>query len=234
MCVRIQVRERAKPLRFCNRYLVRGATDGEGGLGAGGALLCSFIEAVTAVDEFNFRRLHVTGVEVNLKIRRGLRQAFLLDARGPSVVRRGRTARLRVRLQEIRGEPRLRTLLVRVPRNIPKGDRRMAIEGTPSDAAAGLEVDLGELLFGADGGEEDAPDEAGPRSVSALADVVSGLTRFDGVSASFPAEGDEDLSLDELGEAADGPEGAARRPRPVLTDPRLRLSGSVEVPVTVR
>ena len=52
--------------------------------------------------------------------------------------------------------------------------------------------------------------------------------------ASFPAPGDEELSLDELGESADGPEGAARRSRPVLRDPKLRLSGSVEVPVEVR
>ena len=233
MCARIQVQERKKPFRFCNRYVVRGATASEEGLGAGSPMVTDFLEAVTALDEFNFRTLHVTGVEVNLKVRRGLKQAFLLDARGPDVVRRGRTARVRVKIQEIRGEPRWRTVRVRIPRNIPRGERLIALEGSPSDAAAGLEVDLGELLFGS-GEDEEQPDEAGPRSVGELAGVISGITRYDGVTASFPAPGDEDLSLEELGESADGAEGSARRSRRVLKDPKLRLSGSVPVLVDVR
>lgn len=235
MCARIEVRESRKPFRFCNRYLVRGATDGEEGLGTGGPMVSDFIEAVTVLDEFNFRTLHVTGVEVNLKVRRGLKQAFLLDVRGPSVVRRGRKARVRVKLQEVRGKPYWRTISVYVPRNVPSGERLLVLEGTASDAAAGLEVDLGELLFGSGEGEEaEEPDEAGPRTVRELREIISGLNRYDGVSARFPALGDEDLSLEELGESADGPEGAARRARPVLKDPKLRLSGSVDVPVEVR
>jgi hypothetical protein len=235
MCVRINVRERRKPFRFCNRYVARGASEGEESLGAGAPMVSDFLEAVTALDEYNFRTLHVTGVEVNLKVRRGLKQAFLLEASGPDVVRRGRTARLRVRLQEVRGEPQTRTINVRIPRDLPRGERVIALEGTPSDAAAGLEVDLSEILFGAEGeGEEEMPDEAGPRTIAELAEIIEGLTRFDGVTASFPAPGDEDLSLEELGESTDGPEGRARKPREVLRDPTLRLSGSVRVPVTVR
>ena len=234
MCARITIAERKKPFRFCNRYVLRGAIDSEDGLGAGAPMVTDFIEAVTTLDEFNFRTLHVTGVEVNLKVRRGLKQAFLLDAEGPDTIRRGRTARIRVKLQEVRGEPYTRTIRVRVPRSIPRGDRIIAIEGTPSDAAAGLEVDLGELLFGSGEGEDEEIDEAGPRTVSELAEIIESLERFDGVTASFPAPGDEDLSLEELGESADGPEGAARRPREILRDPTLRLSGSVEVPVTIR
>lgn len=221
MCARIEVRESKKPFRFCNRYLVRGASEGEEALGAGAPMVNDFIEAVTALDEFNFRTLHITGVEVNLKVRRGLKQAFLLDARGPSVVRRGRKAKVRVKLQEIRGKAYWRTISVSVPRNVPSGERLLVLEGSPSDAAAGLEVDLGELLFGSgEGDEPEQSDEAGPRTISELLKVVSSLSRYDGVSASFPAPGDE--------------EGSARRPRPVLRDPKLRLSGSVEVPVDVR
>jgi hypothetical protein len=199
-------------------------------------MVTDFIEAVTAVDEYNFRTLHVTGVEVNLKLRRGLKQAFMLDARGPSVVRRGRRARVRVKLQEVRGEAKWRTINVRIPRDIPRGERVIALEGTPSDAAAGLEVDLGELLFGAEGegGDEETFDEAGPRTIAELAEIVSGLTRYDGVTATFPAPGDEDLSLEELGESSDSAEGRAREPREVYRDPTLRLSGSVQVQVTVR
>jgi hypothetical protein len=238
MCARITVRERKKPLRFCNRYVTRGAASGEENLGAAGPMVTDFLEAVTALDEFNFATLHVTGVEVNVKVRRGLKQAFLLDAEGPSTVRRGRTARVRVKIQKVRGKAEWRTIKVRIPRGIPRGERVIALEGTPSDAAAGLEIDLGELLFGSGeegaDGETDESDEAGPRTIASLARSISGLSRYDGVLASFPASGSENLTLEELGEDADGPEGVARRPREVHRDRSLRLSGSVSVPVTVR
>lgn len=235
MCVRIAVAQRKKPLRFCNRYVTRSSDGDEAGLGAGAPMVADFVEAVTAVDEFNFANLTVTGVEVNMKVRRGLRQAFILDADGPTSVRRGRDARLRVKLQEVRGKARWRTVNVHVPKGMPTGDRLLALDGTPSDAAAGLEVDLGELLFGA-GGEEGGgvPDEAGPRTVAALAEAVASITRFDGVTASFlPADEQELAAIEEGGGTTTGPEGVAQKSREVLRDPELRLSGSVRIPVSV-
>jgi hypothetical protein len=220
MCVRFAIRERRAPLRFCNRYVVRTAADSEEGLGAGAPMVGDFAEAVTAIDEFNFATLHITGVEVNLKLRRGLKQAFMLDAEAPRVVRRGRTARVRVKVQEIRGRPRWRTLKVPVPRDLGRGEHALVLQGTPSDAAGGLEADLGELLFGEGGAPgEGEVDEAGPRTVEDLAEVVAGIGRFDGVTAAFVSEEDD----------LEGVEG-----RPVLRDPAVRLSGTVQVPVRVR
>jgi hypothetical protein len=226
LCARIQVRERRKPFRFCNRYVTRSAAEDnalEGGnLGAGGAMAADFAEAAIAIDEFNFAELHVTDVDVNIKLRRGLRQAFLLEVQGPSSVRRGSTARLRVKVQEVRGTPRWRTLRVRVPADAPRGERELTLTGAPADSAAGLEVDLGELLF--DGSGEAVPaedlDEAGPRTIDSLARSIARISRYDGVLASFLEPGDDE-----------GPGAGARR---VLRDPELRLSGSVRLDVTVR
>src|SRR3712207_5242651 len=134
MCARIQLRERRKPLRFCNRYVTRtgGAEEGEA-LGVAGPMAADFAEAVLQIDEFNFRTLHVVGAEVNMKVRRGLRQAFLIDADGPSTVRRGRTYRIRVKLQQVRGPAETKTIRVRVPRGMPSGERDLVLQGAPSD-----------------------------------------------------------------------------------------------------
>jgi hypothetical protein len=238
MCAQITVRERKEPLRFCNRYIARGASEDEtGGLGVGGPMVGDFVEAVTALDEFNFATLHVTGVEVGIRVRRGLQQAFLLRGRAPDVVRRGRTVPVRVRLQRVRGEPETRTVRVRVPRGMPSGSRTLVLEGTPADSGGNVELDLSELLFGsepAEDEEKEVNDEAGPRTIASLARVIARLGRKDGVKASFePPEGD-DTSLEDLGEDASGPEGIARRPREVLRDPDLRISGRIEIPVEVR
>jgi hypothetical protein len=236
MCVQIGLRERPKkPLRFCNRYVTRGAAEEEGGLGVGGPMAADFVQAVTEVDEFNFATLRVTDVGVTIKVRRGLRQAFLLKGSGPRTVRRGRTATFRVRIQEVRGEPTTRTIRVRVPRGMPRGDRLLTLEGAPADTGGDVELDLAELLFGADpsGDESEGGDEAGPRTVSALARIVKGIGRYDGVLASFDPPDADLLDIEDEFET-EGPEGVARRPREVLRDPSLRLSGRVRIPVYVR
>ena len=232
MCVRITVAERKAPLRFCNRYLSRGASGDTGEtLGVGAPMTTDFVDAVTAVDEFNFKTLHITGVEANIKIRRGLRQAFLLDAEGPAVVHRGRKARVRVKVEEVRGPARWRTLNVYIPKNVPRGERDLVLEGTPSDAAAGLEVDLGALLFGSSDasgdGSADATDEAGPRTLDGLAKSVADVSRYDGVTASFLAPG---TSQDDLSGSGAGHD---RHQVDVLRDPDARLSGTVQIPVIV-
>jgi hypothetical protein len=222
LCVRIQLAQRRRPLRFCNRYVTRSASDEDRTLGVGAPMVGDLLDAVTAVDAFNFAALRITAVEMNVKVRRGLRQAFLLDVRAPRVVRRGRTARVRVRVQPIGGRARWRTVPVQVPRGIPRGRRMLTLSGTPADTAGLGEADLS-VLFGEDG---DA-DEAGPRTVAALAAKVAALGRYDGVRASFPAPGG-------AGRGTPAAERLARRARPVLRDPALRLSGTVRAPVLVR
>jgi hypothetical protein len=223
MCAKITVRERKEPFKFCNRYVTRGASEDEaGGLGVGGPMVGDFIEAVTAMDDYNFAALHVTGVEVGIRVRRGLRQAFLLKGSAPDVVRRGRTIRVRARIQQVRGRAVTRTVRVRVPRGMPAGERLLTLEGAPADTGGNLEIDLSELLFGAeeeqDGAEDEGGDEAGPRTIRSLAKVIDRLERYDGVQASFDPPDGDDTSLEDLGEERGGPESIARKRRNVLRD----------------
>jgi len=174
----------------------------------------------------------LTGVEVNLRLRRDLRQAFLLGASAPDVVRRGRTVRVRVRVRHVDGAARTMTVRVRVPRGMPAGPRDLVLTGTAADAGGGGEnaleaiLDLGSL-------EEEGPeDETGPRNVAALRRAVADLAREDGVTASFRAPGEAPQELGE--DEPEGPEGIATRERQVLRDPGLRISGSARVTVEVR
>lgn len=230
MCVRIGLQGQDRPLRFCNTY-VGGTPGGLQGL-AGGPLVQDFAAAARLVDEFRFGPLVLTGVEVNLRLRRDLRQAFLLDASAPGTVRRGRTIRVRVRLRRVDGPAATRTIRVRVPRGMPAGPRELVLTGAAADAGGGGEdaleevLDLGALL------EEEPEDETGPRDVAALRRAVADLAREDGVTASFRPPG---APADEAGEEEPGgAEGIARRERQVLRDPGLRISGSARVLVEVR
>lgn len=230
MCAWFRFASEAKALKFCNRYVTRGAGDEGFSFGAGGPMATDLAEAVSLIDSYEFGTLHLASVDVNLTVRRGLRQAYMLRARAPSVVRRGRTARVRVLTQVVRGERAWRTLRVRVPRRIPAGPRQLTLRGPDTDSADVFTIDLDELLFG--DGEEDA---AGPRSVGELREAVAAIGRYDGVTASFqPLEEDDDLG--DLGEEEEvgGAEGRARRPRRVFRDPELRLSGVVRAHVLVR
>ena len=231
MCARITVAERPKPMRFCNRYLTRvGGGDAETGLGAAVPMVGDFLDAVTRIDEYNFARLHVSGVEVNVKVRRGLRQAFMLKGRAPQTVRRGRKIKVRVRIHEVRGEARWITVPVRVPRRMPRGERELTLTGSPSDDGGVFEIDLADLLFGEEE-EGGATDEAGPRTVKALAKSIGRIKRYDGVTVSFkePGGGDFDEFEDPVGR-----ERIAQRERRTYRDPELRLSGELRIPVRVR
>lgn len=222
MCARVDlVASPGKPLRFCNTYV--GGGGGVQGL-VGGPMVADFTALATALDAYRFGPLQVAGVEVYLRLRRSLRQAFLLSARGPAIVRRGRTVRLRLRVQRVDGPASTRTVRVRVPSGTPRGRRTLTLTGTSADVSGGgqdaLEtvIDLSSLL-------DDTPDPdggAGPRTVAALRADVARIHRYDGVTAAFVRPGVEA-----------GP-GSAAAGSPVYRDPQLRLSGAVSVPVIVR
>ena len=230
MCAWFRLTGKPSPLRFCNRYVMRDAgVSATGELGAGGAMVADLVEAIALIDGFDFATLDLENVEVNLTLRRGLSQAFMLRVRGPRVMRRGRTVRVRVLVQGVRGGRAWRTMRVRVPRGMPSGPRMLRLRGTDVDEAGVLEIDLAEALFG---DFDEGP--TGPRTIAALRKAVGGIGRYDGVEASFPPPPE----LDDLGDFGEeelrGPEGIARRPREVFRDPELRLSGTVRMRVFVR
>jgi hypothetical protein len=209
LCMAVTLRESARPLRFCNTYAVNGPVpDGLAGLaaadaGAGAAVL----------ESYRFGTLHPTNVEVGLRVRRGLRQAFIEGATAPARVRRGRTIRVRLHLRRTgTGARSTRTIRLRVPRDAPAGERTLRLRGTPADEGADPEAeDGGDLvvLFEEEGGGDDP----GPGSLPAQRRAFAGLARYAGVRATF---------------------GGGRPLRPAYRDPGLRITGEARVPITIR
>ncbi|MCW3041017.1 MAG: hypothetical protein JWM31_2922 [Solirubrobacterales bacterium] len=226
MCMRITLKERPKPLRFCNTY-----SGGSLGTGAGAPLIADFGGASSQLDAYNFGPLHITGAEVYIKLRRSLRQAYLLSASAPHRVRRGSTIRVRVLAQRVNGPQLRRTIKVRIPSTTPLGRRRVQLDGTPGDGSGSLEDALtGILDLGGSAGQDDGG--TGPRNVTALAKGIEGIHRYDGVTAAItPLSGASSDNPD--APTPSGAEAAAQKPQQAYRDPELRLSGTAHVNVTV-
>lgn len=208
MCVRIGLRELARPARFCNRYVGAYGADAEGG--AGGPFVTDLADALLALDDFGFGTPHVTSVDVALDVERGMRLALLRSVRGPDVLRRGTTAKLRLELQHYRGSRFTRTVGLRVPRDARRGPQRVAVQGTAPDG--GFEDELVVELVDSLDGKADGRDAA-PKSFAQLARRIAGIHRFDGVRVQV---------------------GRKARPRALLTDPELRIGGQASYRARVR
>ena len=224
MCVRIELRERRAPLRFCNRYV-------GGGPGPNGAAIADVGAAVGLVDAYELEVLHVERMEINLKLRRSFPQATLLSVAAPEVARRGTTIPVRLTMRVLRGPKVTRTIRVRIPRGVPVGERRLQLDGASADSGGAEDalteiIDLGDIA-------PDGEEQGGPKTVTELAKAVSDLGRYDGLLASFPPPGTITVS-DELAELL-GDEGGgedlgpgeriAQRQREVYRDKRLRIGG---------
>jgi hypothetical protein len=214
MCVTVTLAERRKPLRFCNTYA------GGGGAGSAGApMVADLAAAIGLLDGFKLGRATPTRMQVELGLRRGVRQAYLAGVRGPATVRRGATATVTLLLRPVGGGPvTRRRVRVRIPRSVPRGPRLLAFQGTPADAGG---ADLGDVLTLTldDLGEQDDP---GPASLDDLAGRFAALHRFDGIGLSVVRR---DARPDDL---LDAPS------RPVLRDRAVRLSGQAALRVRIR
>jgi hypothetical protein len=216
MCVRLTLQERKKPLRFCNTYV--GGSPATAGL----PMINDFATATALIDAYNFAALHVTGVDVNLRLRRDLRQAFLLDASGPRAARRGHDIRVKVLAQHVRGAKFTRTVKVHVPSSLSAGTHVLTLTGTPADAGGPSDQqDLTSIFTVTLGDVGDASDEKGPATVAELARAFADTHREDGVTASFRDPGDSagDTATTEV---------------VVLRDKDVRLSGGAKFALKVR
>jgi hypothetical protein len=205
MCVAIALRELKRPARFCEHY----AVDGSGPNALAGALAADFAAAADLVDGYAFGVLHPTDVEVGLRLRRGLRQAYLLDASGPRRVRRGRKVELRLHLRRAATGVRLtRTIRLRIPRDAALGSRAIKLSGTDADVGSNPD-DGGDLsvIFT----DDPSTDESPPDSVDQVRAAIEALTRYDGITATI---GGDDVEA--------------------YRDPDLRISGDARVTVTIR
>jgi hypothetical protein len=206
MCVTVTLRELRAPLHFCNAY----AVDGQVPNALAGAAVADMSAAVGTLDSYRFGTLHPTAVEVGLRARAGLDQAFITGATAPHRVRRGRALRVLLHLRHTgTGARSTRTIRVRVPLDTPRGLRTLRLVGTPSDIG-GNPDDPGDLSIVFE--QQDTGEDPGPRSLDELRAAFAALHRSDGVSATFG--------------------GGSRRE--VYHDPRLRITGQARLHVIVR
>ncbi len=185
MCARLTLREAPRPVRVCNRYVTAGfAEEGFGSLLAelaGGDLL----DLLSRLDDYKVSRLHVTGLDVALDVRRGQRQAFLRDVRLPARVRPGQTVSARVRLREFRGRELTRRYRVRIPAGLPPGARRLRFAGADVDGGGDLASGLEQVLtieLEEEGSGDSGGGSLGPPSIAALVRSLQAVERYDGVT----------------------------------------------------
>jgi len=207
LCIRATLRELRAPLRMCNSYAVDGASQNA----LAGAAAADVASAVEVLESFKFATLHPTAIELGLRVRRGLSQAFILGATGPRAVRRGHTIRLRLRLRRTgSGATTTRTLRLRVPLTAPTGLRTLRLTGTPADGGSDPNQEGGDLSLIFEG-DASGDDDSGPESLRELRETFQSLARYNGITARL---GDEE--------------------RRAFSDPRLRISGEARVRLRIR
>ena len=207
LCMKVTLRELRTPLRVCWNYAVDGTTQNA----LAGAVAVDVPRAIEVLETYRFGRLHPTAVEIGLRVRRGLRQAYIVGARAPGVVRRGQTLALRLRLRRTgSGAVSTRIVRLRIPLTASTGQRTLRIVGTPSDLGGDPNEEGGDLSLVFED-EEGAGDDPGPQSLAELRAAFRGLQRYDGVSAILAGEQHR-----------------------LLRDPRLRISGDAAVRLRIR
>ena len=207
MCMTVGMRELPRRMRFCNTYTV----DGDVPNAFTGAVASDVSEAAGVLSAFRFGALHLTSVEIAVRVRRGVRQAFLTGASVRGTARRGRKITVRLRLRHLRtGRRSTRRIRIRVPRSVRPGRRMLRLTGTPGDFGDGP---FGGSAFSIVFEDEEGGDDPGPESIEEIRDAFRALRRRDGLRASF---------------------GRAARPRQVYRDPALRISGAAQLRVRVR
>lgn len=234
MCVKVRIRERPRPMGFCNRY-VGDSTD----LGGNDAspvgviqarMLDDFSRAVELLDAYKASVLHVTGITASIKVRRGLEQAYMTSARIPKAVRRGRRLRVRLRARRVRGPEVGFSFSMKVPRKLRPGRHFLQLTGTPTDEPEGNFATLLGSLFtdtidfgvgGPDGGQ------FGPANPDELALAVKRLQAYDGIRGKLVDPRKEN--------DADDPDPEDLDPgRKTYRHPRLRISGNLRLPIRIR
>jgi hypothetical protein len=179
MCFQAVVRELAKPLRFCNRYVsdgTAGSPDGSVGnlvaLGAGN----DAAGALALFDTYKGRPLHVTEVSARVNMTRAQRQGYLRSITLPRRVRAGADVPARLKFQIVRGGTRRIPFRFHVPRSLHRGPHRFVVRGSDPESGDDLfgtiTIDLGGSLSG---------DSEGPRTAKQLAKAFRGFHHWDGI-----------------------------------------------------
>ena len=204
MCANVSLRELEKPIRVCQRYAIAG----NGPNALAGALSTDIGTVAAFLESYPFGVLHPTAVDIGLRVRRGMRQAWIVDATGPRRVKRGRKVEIKLALRRTQTGVRFtRTIRFRIPAGTTPGERIIRLTGTDAEEGSNPDDDSDlSILF------EEAPEEGPmPESPEDIRDAIEALERYDGVTATV---GGVDIE--------------AHR------DPNLRISGDARVVLTVR
>jgi hypothetical protein len=183
VCVRIVLAELAKPMRFCNRYVSTSADISDDGslgnavtTGAAGDLA----QALDDIDAYTGRPPDVTQVSVQMRLRRTAEQAFIRRVSLPRRLRAGHDARVKVTLQEVRGDRFVRAYTVHIPSSAPAGRRALRFVGRDADSG---DDGLGTIILDLGlGGNATPGGDPGPPSLHRLAKEVARIHRYDGVT----------------------------------------------------
>ena len=174
MCLRIRIRERDRPLGFCNDYL------------DGGGPFNDLSSALLLTDAFKFGKLTPLSISVSARVRPDVPEAFLLRASTRKSARPGERIPIRLSLRRSRGPRYSRTFTYRVPEGTRPGERVLRLRGIVPDSLLGGSEDSLDLFFD---DFESGGGSAGPRSVAALAEKIAGFGRRDGLRATFARKG---------------------------------------------
>lgn len=211
MCARISLRERTRPLRFCNRYVTDSAATSLLGLGNGVATSAAddVSRALSLVGE---SPVHIEGISAAVGIRRGASLAQLSGVGMPRRVRPGQRVRVSLEVRLPGGGEARRSFVLRVPAGLSPGSHRLVFVGTDPD---GLE-DSDFLSFSPQAKAGSAASSArapGRSELERLAAAVAGIGRDDGVRLRLRG---------------------SREGSPVFRDAELRITGRASVRVQVR
>lgn len=229
MCFRIDIEERSRPMRFCNRYIGDGEFLGGTEIAMGG----DAATAAALVERFDRRQIHVERVRAELEVHEGMRFAVLRGASGPRRVRPGERIPIRIRYQQPRQEIESSRFFVTVPQGLDPGRRTLRLSGSGADPgeaslegifSAGFSPDEF-FFFGGGGGRS-------PSTIRKLAREIASIHRYDGIRGTFrkPSKRDRNIEdfIDFFGIADVGFGG-----RPVFRHDELRIGGTAKVRLRV-
>jgi hypothetical protein len=209
VCARIDVAELAKPMRFCNRYVSTSATiadDGSLGNAVTTGAASDLSTALGDIDAYTGRPPTVTQVSVLMKLRRTAEQAFIRHVSIPRRVRAGHDAKVKVTLQQVRGDRFVRSYRLHIPSSADRGRQKLRLVGQDADQG---DDSLATIIF-SDDGDSNPGGNPGPRSLRALAKQVARIHRYDGVALRI-----------------------GRRATRAFRDAAFRISGQAEVTVRI-
>jgi len=172
LCVRVAVKQRKAPLRFCQRYF-----DSFGPFD-------DLSSALGMLTGYKFGPLGIRSVDVRLAVRPRVREAFIVGVRAPRRVTPGERIRVVLTLRRSRAGLTRVGFPMRVPRGLRPGRRVLSVRGR-NPGGGGLIEFFAALLGGGGPGGGGGP----ARSVGDLAQRFATYGEREGVSATFAPKG---------------------------------------------